>query len=42
MAGIDWAALPLIIELLDHDDPEALVEDLITIREHMQREQAHG
>lgn len=31
---IDWAALPLIAEMLGINDPEALVMDLVTIRDH--------
>lgn len=32
MAGIEWAAIPLVVELLGIDDIQAFVEQLITIR----------
>ncbi|HET8870271.1 MAG TPA: hypothetical protein VFM48_07485 [Aquabacterium sp.] len=35
---IDWAALPLIAEMLGINDPEALVLDLVTIRDHGREE----
>ncbi len=35
---IDWAALDLIAEILGVVDPEALVMDLVTIRDHQLKE----
>lgn len=32
---IDWAGLPVVVEILGVKDPELLVLDLITIREHL-------
>lgn len=33
MAGIDWAALPVIAEMLGIDDIETLVLQLVAIRD---------
>ena len=32
MGGIDWAALPIIIDMLGIEDPEALIVQLVEIR----------
>ncbi len=32
--GIDWAGLPVVAELLQVQDVEALVEDLMLIKTH--------
>lgn len=34
MGGLDWSALPLIVELLGVQDPETLILNLTTIRDH--------
>ncbi len=34
MGGLDWTALPLVCDLLGIRDPEPLVLQLITIRDH--------
>jgi len=34
---IDWQALPYIVEIIGSNNPEELIEDLITIREHMRK-----
>lgn len=34
MGGIDWAALPIVCELLGVDDPEQLIYQLVTLRDH--------
>lgn len=34
---IDWTALPIVAEMLGVSDPEALILDLVAIREHMTR-----
>lgn len=31
---IDWAAIPIIVDLLGIADPEALIMQLIAIRDH--------
>jgi hypothetical protein len=33
MGGIDWAALPIVCELLGVTDVERLIDQLITIRD---------
>lgn len=32
MGGIDWAALPVVAEMLGVNDIEALIADLVAIR----------
>ena len=32
MGGIDWAALPVVAEMLGVNDIEALITDLVAIR----------
>ena len=39
---IDWAALPLLFELLDIENPELFIDDLMIIRDHMRKENANG
>jgi hypothetical protein len=34
MGGLDWAGLPLVIELLGVADVEALIDRLLTIKTH--------
>ena len=34
MGGIDWSALPIVIDLLGVSDPEALITQLVAIRDH--------
>jgi hypothetical protein len=34
---IDWQALPVICDLLGVEDVEALVDDLLTVRDHVDR-----
>lgn len=34
MGGLDWAALPIVVEVLGVADPERLLHQLVTIREH--------
>lgn len=34
MRGLDWAALPFVIDILDVDDVEVLVAQLIMIRDN--------
>lgn len=36
--GIDWAALPIICELLGVSDPEMLVAQLVMIRDAQTKE----
>lgn len=33
MGGLDWSGLPLVAELLGIDDPAALIERLLTIKQ---------
>lgn len=35
MGGIDWHALPLLVSLYDVQDPEGLLNRLVTIRDFM-------
>lgn len=35
MGGLDWAALPVVVELLGVSDVEQLIVQLVAIREHM-------
>lgn len=39
MGGLDWAALPVVVELLGVADPERLVYQLAAIRDHHQQAQ---
>lgn len=34
MGGIDWAGLPIVIEMLGVSDPEQLITQLVAIRDH--------
>jgi len=34
MAGLDWAALPMVCDLLGVNDPERLVQQLILLRDN--------
>lgn len=38
MGGIDWAALPIIVEMLGISDPSRLIEQLTHIRDHQRQE----
>lgn len=38
MGGLDWAALPVIVELLGIADPEPLIYQLQAIRNHHRQE----
>jgi hypothetical protein len=38
MGGLDWAALPTVVELLGVVDVESLVRQLISIRDHHLRQ----
>jgi len=33
MGGIDWAGLPIVIEMLGVSDPEQLITSLVAIRD---------
>lgn len=39
MGGIDWAALPIVVEMLGIEDVDRLVRQLATIREHRKQEE---
>ena len=41
-AQVDWAALPIIAELLGVPDIEQLVDDVLCINEHMTRQNSNG
>ena len=34
MGGMDWAALPIVVEMLGVSDPETLIQQLAAIRDH--------
>ena len=34
MGGIDWAALPIIAELLGIEDIDSLIHNLVTLRDN--------
>jgi hypothetical protein len=34
MGGLDWNALPIVFEILGVDDPETVINQLVTIREN--------
>lgn len=34
MGGWDWAGLPIVCAMLGIDDPEALIDQLLTIKTH--------
>ena len=34
MGGLDWQALPIVIDMLGISDPEDLIMHLVTVREH--------
>lgn len=34
MGGIDWQALPIVVDMLGISDPENLIYQLVTLREH--------
>jgi len=38
MAGIEWAALPVIVEILGVEDVELLVRQLAGIRDHQNKQ----
>lgn len=35
MSGLDWAALPVVADLLDIEDIEGVVACLVAIRDHL-------
>jgi len=35
MGGVDWAALPIVLDLLGVSDPELLIRQLLHIRDKM-------
>lgn len=34
MGGLDWQALPIVVDMLGISDPENLIMQLVTVREH--------
>lgn len=34
MGGLDWQALPIVVDMLGISDPEDLIMQLVTVREH--------
>lgn len=34
MGGLDWAALPIVVDLLGVSDPELLITHLVALRDH--------
>lgn len=41
-AQIDWAALPVIVEMLGVTEPERLIVELVAIRDYQARQRAAG
>lgn len=39
MGGLDWSALPIVIEVLDIEDPEWLIAGLVCVRDHFASKQ---
>lgn len=39
MGGLDWQALPIVVEMLGVTDVERLVRQLVTIREQRRAEE---
>lgn len=37
--NMQWEALPIVCDVLGIDDPEQLINDLMTIRKHMRHKQ---
>ena len=37
MGGLDWSALPVLVEMLGVRDPEPFITQLVAIRERMQQ-----
>jgi hypothetical protein len=42
MGGLNWAALPVVAEMLGVDDVDRLVRDLVTMRNHFKAEDSGG
>lgn len=38
MGGIDWAALPIVCEMLGIQDVETLIVQLVAIRDHQNKD----
>lgn len=36
MKGIDWSALPIVFDLLGVEDPELMLNHLLTIRDNQE------
>lgn len=34
MGGLDWQALPIVVDMLGISDPEDLIMQLVAVREH--------
>lgn len=41
MGGIDWAALPVVCDMLGISDPELLIYQLAAIRDHQNANREH-
>lgn len=42
MGGLDWAALPVVVEILGIECVESFVRELVTIRDHQQQGRDNG
>jgi len=42
MGGLDWAALPIVVEVLGVNDIERLIRQLVILREHQKAEALSG
>ena len=38
MGGLDWAALPIVVDLLGIAEPDILIHQLVALREHQNSE----
>jgi hypothetical protein len=41
MGGLEWAALPIAVEVLGVQDVEALIRDLVLLRDDAQKRSAN-
>lgn len=39
MGGLEWQALPVVVDMLGINDPEMLIMQLVALREHMRNKE---
>ena len=39
MGGLEWHALPIVVDMLGINDPEMLIMQLVALREHMRNKE---